>query len=96
MILFYWVESIYLLCYNVKEMIRMKKKNDKKKVMFIASTGGHLNELLQLAPMFNNYDYSIVTEKTKSNIGLRDKYKGRVHFIISGTYISKLDSLQYL
>ena len=64
----------------------MKKMNDKKKVMFIASTGGHLNELLQLAPMFNNYDYSIVTEKTKSNIGLRDKYKGRVHYIISGTY----------
>lgn len=64
----------------------MKKMNDKKKVMFIASTGGHLNELLQLAPMFNNYDYSIVTEKTKSNIGLKDKYKGRVHYIISGTY----------
>ena len=28
-----------------------------KKVMFIASTGGHLDELLQLAPCFNNYNY---------------------------------------
>ena len=36
--------------------------------MFIASTGGHLNELLQLAPCFKNYNYSIVTEKTKSNM----------------------------
>ncbi|MGN1337968.1 MAG: PssD/Cps14F family polysaccharide biosynthesis glycosyltransferase [Candidatus Coprovivens sp.] len=64
----------------------MAKKLKQKKVMFIASTGGHLNELLQLAPMFNNYDYSLVTEKTKSNMGLRDKHKGRVHYIISGTY----------
>ena len=39
-----------------------------KKVLFIASTGGHLNELLQLSPCFKNYDYLLVTEKTKSNI----------------------------
>ncbi len=57
-----------------------------KKVMFIASTGGHLDELLQLAPCFNNYNYSIVTEKTKSNIGLKNKYGKRVHYIISGSY----------
>ena len=28
-----------------------------KKVLFIASTGGHLNELMQLKDMFNYYDY---------------------------------------
>ena len=58
----------------------------KKKVMFIASTGGHLSELLQLEPCFNDYDYTIVTEKTKSNMGLMKKHPGRVHYIISGTY----------
>lgn len=57
-----------------------------KKVMFISSTGGHLTELLQLEPCFKKYDYSIVTEKTKSNMCLKDKYPKRVHFIISGTY----------
>ena len=25
-----------------------------KKVLFISSTGGHLNELLQLSPLFEN------------------------------------------
>lgn len=54
--------------------------------MFIASTGGHLSELLQLEPCFNDYDYTIVTEKTKSNMGLMKKHPGRVHYIISGTY----------
>ena len=40
---------------------------NKRRVLFIASTGGHLNELLQLSPMFNNYDFHLITEKTKSN-----------------------------
>ena len=28
--------------------------------MFISSTGGHLNELLQLKPLFEKYDYYMV------------------------------------
>ena len=32
-----------------------------KKVLFISSTGGHLNELLQLKPMFKKYDSYIIT-----------------------------------
>ena len=67
-----------------------------KKVMFIASTGGHLNELLQLSPCFNNYDYSIVTEKTKSNMVLKKKYLNRVYFIIPGTYTTLGAKLTYL
>jgi hypothetical protein len=51
---------------------------NKEKVMFISSTGGHLQELLQLKDMFNKYDFSIITEKTKSNMYLKDEYKGRV------------------
>lgn len=57
----------------------------KRKVMFIASTGGHLNELLQLEPMFSDYNFHLVTEKTKSNLYLKDKYKTRVNYLIYGT-----------
>ena len=57
----------------------------KKKIMFISSTGGHLNELLQLSPMFDNYDYQIITEKTKSNEYLKDIYKDRVGYLVYGT-----------
>ena len=31
----------------------------KRKVLFISSTGGHLDELLQLAPLFEKYEYNI-------------------------------------
>ena len=57
----------------------------KKRVMFISSTGGHLNELMQLEKRFKKYDYSIVTEKTKSNLYLKDKYKDKVGYLIYGT-----------
>ena len=40
----------------------------KKKVLFISSTGGHFNELMQLKPMFEKYDYHIITEKDKTKI----------------------------
>ena len=57
----------------------------KRNVMFISSTGGHLSEMLQLRSLFNKYDYHIVTEKTKSNLNLKDKYKGKVYFLVFGT-----------
>ena len=38
-----------------------------KKVMFISSAGGHLTELLQLKSIFNDYDYSLITENIKYN-----------------------------
>ena len=43
----------------------------KKKVLFISSTGGHLTELLQLSPLFEKYDYHIITEKDKVNEHLK-------------------------
>ena len=55
----------------------------KKKVLFISSTGGHLNELLQLKSLFYNYDYLLVTEKDKSTISLKDKYN--VKYLVYGT-----------
>lgn len=57
----------------------------KKKVMFISSTGGHLSELMQLKSIFHNYDYQIITEKTKSNMSLKGRYKSRIKFLIFGT-----------
>ena len=57
----------------------------KKKVLFISSTGGHLDELMQLKPMFEKYDYHIVTEKTKSNLNLKNKFPNKVSFLVYGT-----------
>ena len=56
-----------------------------KKVLFISSTGGHLSELLRLSPMFKKYDFHLVTEKTDSNINLKDKYKDKISYLVYGT-----------
>jgi len=56
----------------------------KKKVLFIASTGGHLSELLQLKSLFNKYNSYLITEKTKSTIGLKNKYIN-VNYLVYGT-----------
>ncbi len=53
------------------------------KVLFISSTGGHLNELMQLD--FEKYDYTIVTEKTDSDKDLKDKYNNKVYYLAYGT-----------
>ena len=66
-----------------------------KKVLFISSTGGHLDELLQLKSMFNDYDYHIITEKQKSNLSLKDKYPNRVNFLLYGSYTTLLNKLIY-
>ncbi len=57
----------------------------KKKVLFISSTGGHLQELMQLKPMFKDYDSYIITEKTPSTITLRKEYKSKIGYLIFGT-----------
>lgn len=54
------------------------------RVLFISSTGGHLNELLQLKELFNKYDSYLVTEKTKSTTDLVNKYNN-VYYLIYGT-----------
>lgn len=66
-----------------------------KKVMFISSTGGHLDELMQLKSMFEKYDYYIVTEKTKSNLSLKNKYPNKVSFLLYGSYTTFLKKLIY-
>lgn len=69
---------------NVKTKKRVEKMK-KKKVLFISSTGGHLSELLQLSPLFEKYDYYIITEKDKANEALKDKYGKRLYFLPYGT-----------
>ena len=54
-----------------------------KKVLFISSDGGHLDELLHLG--IEDYDYRVVTEKTKSNKNLGDKYENKVDYLVYGT-----------
>ena len=56
----------------------------KKKVLFISSTGGHLNELMQLSPLFEKYDYHIITEKDKVNQKIKEKYGEILYFLTSG------------
>lgn len=56
-----------------------------KKVLFISSTGGHLNELLQLKGLFDECDFTLITEKTKSNLKLQDIYPKRIHYLIHGS-----------
>ncbi len=57
----------------------------RKKVLFISSTGGHLNELMQLSPLFKKYEYSIITEKDKANENLKKKYGEKIYYLPYGT-----------
>lgn len=56
-----------------------------KKILFISSTGGHLDELMQLSPLLDIYDYNIITEKTKQTESLKEKYKEKIGFLVYGT-----------
>ncbi len=57
-----------------------------KKVMFISSTGGHLNEMLMLKSMFNKYPFMIITENTPTNKDLKEKYGTKyAKYLIYGT-----------
>ena len=66
-----------------------------KKIIFISSTGGHFDELMQLKDMFKKTDYYIITEKTKSNLSLKEKYPGRVKYLVYGSYTTLLHKIVY-
>lgn len=42
------------------------------KLVFAASSGGHLEQLLMLKPLMEKYDSVFVTEKTEYNVGKTD------------------------
>lgn len=88
------VLAIALICVQIKKKKASKPKKlveensqdePKRKVLFIASTGGHLNELMQLKMLFKKYDYHIVTENTKVDKSLKKKYGDKMSFLIYGT-----------
>lgn len=56
-----------------------------KKVMFISSTGGHLSEILQLKPMFKDYDFHLITEKDKMTENMKQEYGDKISFLVYGT-----------
>lgn len=56
-----------------------------KKVLFISSTGGHFNELLQLKPLFERYDYNIVTEKDELTQKYKQEYGNKISYLVYGT-----------
>jgi len=66
-----------------------------KTVLFISSTGGHLTELLQLSPLFDKYNSFIMTEKTKNNLSLKEKFDKQLFFMIPGTYTGLINKLKY-
>ena len=78
--------SIYPALLFLLNKSNPKKMKDKdKRVIFISSTGGHFNEMMQLEPMFKKYDYHIIVEKDKTNKNLKDKYKKRINYLPYGT-----------
>lgn len=58
------------------------KKMKQKKLLLISSVGGHLTQLLQLEPLFKQYNYHIVTEKSEVTLKLREKHP--VSYLIYG------------
>ncbi len=56
----------------------------KKRVIFIASTGGHLSELLQLQRLFQKYESLVITEKTQTTKDLQ--LPCPVKYLVYGTY----------
>lgn len=62
----------------------------KKKVIFISSTGGHFSELMILKPIFEDYDFHLITEKTASTISLKEEYKDKMHYLVYGTRVKKI------
>ncbi|MFB4165194.1 PssD/Cps14F family polysaccharide biosynthesis glycosyltransferase [Alteribacillus sp. JSM 102045] len=58
----------------------MSKK--RKKVLFISSVGGHLTQLMQLKPLFEKYDYYLVTEKTEVTAAMKKDHP--MSFLVYG------------
>lgn len=62
----------------------IRKGKIMKKILWISSQGGHLNELLQLEELFIQYDSYFMTEKTKATNFLKDQYK-KTTYLLYGT-----------
>lgn len=61
-----------------------------KKVLFIASVGGHLAQLLQLRPLFSDYDSYFITEKDPVTKKLPDTIRDAKVFLITAVRKSNI------
>lgn len=59
-----------------------------KKVIFVASSGGHLSEMLKLEELFKEYNYLLVTEKTEITEKIKNNYN--VEFLKYGPNRNKI------
>ena len=59
----------------------------KLKIVFAASSGGHLEQLLMLKPLMEKYDSVFVTEKTEYNPGKTD---------VKTYYLSQINRKEFL
>ncbi len=67
-------------------LLKSLENRSTKKVMFISSTGGHLNELLMLKSMFKKYPFMLITENTPTNKELVTTYgKKYTKYLVYGT-----------
>ena len=57
----------------------MEKK--KKRVCFAASSGGHVEQILQLQPLMEEYDSCLITEWTSGTKDLKNKLNIPVHHL---------------
>lgn len=64
-----------------------------KKIIFIASTGGHMSELLCLKKLIDKYDSYVVTEKTETTIDLKNTFGDKMFYVPYGT---KAHLLKYI
>jgi UDP-N-acetylglucosamine:LPS N-acetylglucosamine transferase len=68
-------------------------KNEKLKLCFAASSGGHLEELMMLRPLMGRYDSFIVTERTlyeASEEGIRFYYLQQVNRLEKSCFLRLL------
>lgn len=79
------VQFVILVLNYILSKFIVFRNSTSKRIMFISSTGGHFNEMSQLKDLTKKYEYYIVTEKTSDKMYLKDKYPGKVSYLVYGT-----------
>lgn len=64
-----------------------------KKVIAIASQGGHIFELMQVAASFEAHDYLVITDEAETTTGLKNKYNHRIKYL---KYETRKNLIRYL
>ena len=71
---------------NVTKNVKNQFSDDKNLAMRINFYKKYTTNKYNFADwLFDKYDFNLITEKTKSNLWLKDKYKNKVYFLTYGT-----------